>query len=109
MRPGCATSARGRIDPRLAQRHPIQARARNKTVPASPDSGKQPANVVTATTTMEVIQEAQLIAPGQVPVRPSSAKDTQAVGLLHLLRYTLPSPQVLPLISSFAGIFSLNR
>lgn len=55
----------------------------------SPDSGKQPANVVTATTTMEVIQEAQLIAPGQVPVRPSSAKDTQAVGLLHLLRYTL--------------------
>lgn len=50
----------------------------------SHDRGTYPANLVTATTTMEVIQEDQLIPPGQVPLRPSS-KDTQAVSLLHLL------------------------
>lgn len=46
-----------------------------------------PANIVTATTTMEVIQEDQLISAGQVPLRPPS-KGRQEESSLHLPHYT---------------------
>ena len=66
----------------------IQVRVINNIVSVSHDRGTYPANLVTAATTMEVIQEDQLIPPGQVPSRPSP-KDTQAVSLLRLLHCKL--------------------
>lgn len=66
----------------------IQVRVINKIVSVSHDRGMYPVNLVTAATTMEVIQDDQLIPAGQVPLRPSS-KDTQAVSLLHLLHCKL--------------------
>lgn len=72
----------------LSLRHMIQVRVINKIASVSHDRGTYPANLVTATTTMEVIQEDQLIPPGQVPLRPPS-KDTQAVTLFHIVHCTL--------------------
>lgn len=60
----------------LSLRHMIQVRVINKIVPVSHERGTSPANPAGATTTMEVIQEHQLIPPGQVPLRPPS-KDTR--------------------------------
>lgn len=93
----------------LSLRHTIQVRVINKTVSVSHDRGTYPAHLVTAATTMEVIQEDQLIPPGQVPSRPSS-KDTQAVSLLHLLHLQVAQgPQILWLHSSSTDILILNR
>lgn len=57
-------------------RHMIQVRVINKIVSVSHERGTSPENPARATTTMEVIQEDQLIPPGQVPSRPPS-KDTR--------------------------------
>lgn len=60
----------------LSLHHMIQGRVINKIVSVSHERGTSPANPAGATTTMEVIQEDQLIPPGQVPLRPPS-KDTR--------------------------------
>lgn len=70
-------------DPLLSLRHPIQVRVINKIASVSHDSSMYPAKIVTATTTMEVIQDDQLISAGQVPLRPPS-KGRQEESSLHL-------------------------
>lgn len=60
----------------LSLRHTIQVRVINKIVSVSHERGTSPENPARATTTMEAIQEDQLIPPGQVPLRPPS-KDTR--------------------------------